>query len=114
MKDKAAINALTTQLRLLQIEYEEEKASFTKIKEKEGLEKQRARGNAWLGIKIGRSFYNSLNQRVIEIYRNPDEEDDHNFEYGKPVMFFTFGAGFDSSFKSLFASSMYLSSSCFD
>lgn len=102
MKDKAAINALTTQLRLLQIEYEEEKASFTKIKEKEGLEKQKSRGNAWLGIKIGRSFYNSLNQRVIEIYRNPDEEDDHNFEYGKSVMLFDLSAGFDSRIKPLF------------
>lgn len=90
--------------RLLLLEYEEEKASFTKISEREGIERLRDRGNAWLDITIDRTFYNSLNQRVVEIRRPADEDndDDHNFEYGKPVMFFTIESGFKSGIKTLF------------
>lgn len=40
-------------------------------------------------ISVGRSYYNSLNQRVIEILRQEsNSEEDHNFEYGRPVAFF--------------------------
>lgn len=89
---------------LLQMEYEEEKAYFTKITEKTGVEKLRSMGNAWIGLRIGRTFYNSLNQRVIEVFRAGDEEEEeHNFEYGRPVMFFTLTQGFNQSFKPLFA-----------
>lgn len=37
---------------------------------------------------MGRTYYNSLNQYCIEVTRKADEEIDHNFEYGKPVVFF--------------------------
>lgn len=37
----------------------------------------------------GRSYYNSLNQLVIEIERTEDREIEHNFEYGRPICFFT-------------------------
>lgn len=98
MKNNPAIISLLRQKELLQIEYEEEKASFTKITEKEGLEKLKARGNAWSDIVFDRSFYNSLNQRIVEIHRLPDdEEEDHNFEYGRPVMFFSITGGFQTS-----------------
>lgn len=103
MKESAAIKALQEQRRLLQIEFEEEKASFTKITELAGIEKLKSRGNAWTEIQIGNSFYNSLNQRVLEIYRNKDdEEEDHNFEHGKPVMFFEISSGFNSGLTPIF------------
>ena len=38
---------------------------------------------------MGKSYYNSLNQLVVEVYRQgEDEEIEHNFEYGRPVAFF--------------------------
>lgn len=102
MKDSALIRILNEQKRLLQIEFEEERRSFTKITELAGIEKLKSRGNLWADIKIGRVFYNSLNQRVVEISRSSsDADEDHNFEHGKPVMFFEFSSGFNSSFKQL-------------
>lgn len=97
-----SINSLLEHKRLLQIEYEEEKAEFTKIKEREGIEKLISRGNAWLGIKVSSVHYNSLNQRVIEIHKIADDEEDNNFEYGRPIMFFNFKSGFNSLFNPLF------------
>lgn len=102
MKEKESIKLLLEQKRLLQIEYEEEKALFTKISENEGLEKLKARGNALTNIKFVRSFYNSLNQRIVEILYSYEEGEEHNFEYSRPVMFFTEGSGFSKSLKILF------------
>ena len=85
------IQALQEQRRLLQMEYDEEKRSFADLTARIGFSRLAERGNAWLGISVGRVFYNSLNQRVLEISR-PDtasEDIDHNFEYGRPVAFFT-------------------------
>ena len=85
------IQALQEQRRLLQMEYDEEKRSFADFTARIGFSRLAERGNAWLGISVGRVFYNSLNQRVLEISR-PDtasEDIDHNFEYGRPVVFFT-------------------------
>ena len=36
----------------------------------------------------GKSYYNSLNQLCIEVFRTGDEEIEHNFEFGRPVSFF--------------------------
>lgn len=103
MKENEAIKQLRELKRLLLMEYEEEKQTFTKITEKAGIDKLKARGNAWTNIKVNRTFYNSLNQRVVEIIRPAsDEEEDHNFEHGRPVMFFEFSSGFNSVFKPLF------------
>ena len=107
MKDSLAIKELREQKRLLQIEYEEEKATFTKITEQTGLDRLKARGNVWTDIVVDKSFYNSLNQRVIEIHRNDSEEDeDHNFEYGRPVMFFINTSGFNAGIKPMFQGSV--------
>ena len=46
------------------------------------------RGDAWHPVRIGRSYYNSLNQLAIEVYRTADDDIEHNFEFGKPVCFF--------------------------
>ncbi|MDE5839687.1 MAG: AAA family ATPase, partial [Muribaculaceae bacterium] len=85
------MQSLQEQRRLLQIEYEEEKRAFSELSAQVGFSRLAERGNAWLGISVGRTFYNSLNQRVLEIFRRDSDSDlDHNFEYGKPVAFFTF------------------------
>ena len=103
MKESEAVKFLMQQKRLLQIEYEEEKKAFTKISEQAGLERLKSGGNAWTDIKFERSYYNSLNQRVVEIRRDPSEDnDDHNFEYGRPIMFFSFKNGFNQKLAALF------------
>ena len=87
----STLQALQEQKRLLQIEYDEEKRAFSDLTARIGFSRLAARGNAWLGISVGRVFYNSLNQRVLELTR-PDtgtDDVDHNFEYGRPVAFFT-------------------------
>jgi superfamily I DNA and/or RNA helicase len=82
---------LQRQQLLLQMEYEEEKKSFQQKVDAIGLERRIKRGDAWWPIQVGRSYYNSLNQLCVEVFRTtPDDEDlDCNFEFGRPVNFFT-------------------------
>lgn len=91
------VQALQEQRRLLQIEYDEEKRSFSELTARIGFSRLAERGNAWLGISVGRVSYNSLNQRVVEIMRpeSGNEDIDHNFEYGRPVAFFTIPEGIE-------------------
>jgi len=87
------ILALQQQRLLLQMEYAAEKDAFRKQTEEMGLMRQVKRGDAWYPLKMGKSYYNSLNQLVVEVYRQGDDEIEHNFEFGKPVCFFsTLGA----------------------
>ena len=80
---------LQRQQLLLQMEYEEEKKAFAQKVDAIGMERRIKRGDAWWPIRIGRSYYNSLNQLCVEVFRTQnDEEIDHNFEFGRPVEFF--------------------------
>lgn len=74
---------------LLEIEYNHEKEEFRKQTETMGVERKVRRGDAWFPISIGRSYYNSLNQMVVEVMRQPGSDIEHNFEAGRPVCFFT-------------------------
>ena len=80
---------LQHQYDLLQKEYEYEKETYRQQSERTGLRKRVAQGLCWYPVTPGRSYYNSLNQLVIEIERTEDREIEHNFEYGRPVCFFT-------------------------
>lgn len=84
-------NIIETQRRLLRIEYENEKASYRQTADRIGIIRLVQRGKAWCPVSIGRCYYNSLNQRVVEVTNeNTDDPDaDHEFEYGRPVSFFT-------------------------
>lgn len=74
---------------LLEIEYNHEKEEFRKQTETMGVERKVRRGDAWFPVSIGRSYYNSLNQMVVEVMRQPGSDIEHNFEAGRPVCFFT-------------------------
>lgn len=80
---------LQHQYDLLQKEYEYEKETYRQQSERTGLRKRVAQGLCWYPVTPGRSYYNSLNQLVIEIERTEDREIEHNFEYGRPICFFT-------------------------
>lgn len=86
--NNSPVYALLRQKALLQTEYNEEKENFKRQMQAVGLERRIKRGDAWHPIRVGRCYYNSLNQLAIEVYRTTDEDIEHNFEFGKPVCFF--------------------------
>jgi len=70
------------------MEYDEEKKAFQEHTKTIGMLRRVSRGDAWMPLRLGKSYYNSLNQLCVEVYRNAEEDTDHNFEFGKPVQFF--------------------------
>ena len=84
-----SILQLQQQRMLLQIEYNHEKEEFRRQTETMGVERKVRRGDAWFPVQIGRNYYNSLNQMVVEVERKPGSDIEHNFEPGRPVCFFT-------------------------
>ncbi len=77
---------------LLQMEHDSEKEEFRVQSEKMNIKRKIHRGICWYPVDAGRSYYNSLNQLVVEITKKDhdetDEDIEHLFEYGKPVQFF--------------------------
>lgn len=73
---------------LLEIEYYFEKEAFRKQTETMGVQRKVKRGDAWFPVKVGKSYYNSLNQLAVEVFRTTDQDIEHNFEFGRPVCFF--------------------------
>lgn len=88
MEQISPIQALLQQRTLLQLEYYTEKEAFRKFTEQMGMQRKVKRGDAWFPLQVGKSFYNSLNQTAIEVFRTSDQDIEHNFEFGRPVMFF--------------------------
>ncbi len=88
MEQTSPMQALMQQRTLLQLEYYTEKEAFRKLTEQMGMQRKVKRGDAWYPLRVGKSFYNSLNQRAIEVFRTSDQDIEHNFEFGRPVMFF--------------------------
>ena len=92
-QQSSPILALQQQRLLLQMEYAAEKEAYRKQTEDIGLQRKVKRGDAWYPLKMGKSYYNSLNQLVIEVFRQGDEDIEHNFEFGRPVCFFSSQSG---------------------
>lgn len=84
-----AIQELQRQKMLLQMEYYTEKEAFRKQTEAMGLLRKVKRGDAWFPLSVGRSYYNSMNQMALEVRRTADQDIEHNFEFGRPAIFFT-------------------------
>ena len=91
-----SIAYLQRQRLLLQMEYYVEKEAFRKQTALMGVERLVSRGDAWFPLRVGKTYYNSLNQLSIEVFRlnadgetaHDDSVHDHHFEYGRPVQFF--------------------------
>ena len=89
---------LARQRQLLQLEWNHEREEFKRLTQIVGIERRVSRGDCWYPVVVGRHYYNSLNQLVVEILRTSeptnsnvdaaDEALDHNFEYGRQVAFF--------------------------
>lgn len=97
MTQLSPIQSLQQQRLLLRAEYEEEKESFRRQTEARGMARLVRRGDAWFPLRVGTTFYNSLNQLAVEVYRTANAEVEHSFEYGRPVVFFTMAQGTDGA-----------------
>lgn len=86
---KSPVLYLQHQYELLQIEYEYEKEQFKQQTELMGIGRKIKRGMCWYPLNLGRNYYNALNQLVIEVEWCEDKDIEHQFEYGRPVCFFT-------------------------
>ena len=83
------ISLLQRQELLLRMEYEYEKETFRQQTETMGIGRKIKRGMCWYPLSVGRSYYNSLNQLVVEVERREDKDVEHVYEFGRPVCFFT-------------------------
>lgn len=88
-RSKSPITDLQRQHTLLQLEYNYEKEAYQQQTEAMGIGRKIKQGICWYPLTVGRSFYNSLNQFVVEVQRREDAETEHSFEFGKPICFFT-------------------------
>ena len=102
------IQALQQQRLLLQLEYQTEKEAFRKQTEEMGVQRKVKRGDAWWPLKIGKSYYNSLNQLAIEVFRTADHDIEHTFEFGKSVVFFHLEEGKKVKYLSFTATVSYV------
>ena len=84
-----AIQQLQQQRLFLQLEYETEKAAYRQQTEIIGIGRQVKRCDAWWPLRVGKSYYNSMNQLAVEVFRTTDTDVEHNFEFGRPVVFFS-------------------------
>ena len=63
---------LQRQRALLQLEYKHEREEFRRLTEVMGVGRKVKRGDCWYPLRVGRSYYNSLNQLVLEVMRTDD------------------------------------------
>ncbi len=92
-----AIQMLQQQRLLLQLEYQTEKEAYRLQTESIGMGRKVKRGEAWWPLRLTKNYYNSLNQLAVEVLRTTDTDIEHNFEFGRPVVFFTWDREFISS-----------------
>ena len=86
---ESAVSVLGRQASLLRIEYDAEKEAYLLQSRTMPVQRKVKRGICWFPVRCGQTFYNSLNQLAVEIYRTQDRDVEHSFEYGRPVCFFT-------------------------
>lgn len=97
------------QRQLLQMEYEHEREEYKRISEQWGVERTVQRGLCWFPLRVGRNHYNSLNQLVVDVYRpEAQSENEHQFEYGRQVRFFTADDAMRVSYRSYTGTVQYV------
>lgn len=89
MAANSSVLSLLKHRDLLRQEYEFDRKCFAQQSSLISVEKKVAAGNCRFPVSLGRSYYNSLNQFVVEVSGGVSAEGDDHFEYGKAVEFFT-------------------------
>lgn len=95
------LRPLKQQEALLSLEYEHEKREYEELCRQTGIRKRIRQGKCRFPVGVGRTYYNVLDQLVVEILTSdsseeenpdadfrPDKEMDREFEPGRPVVFF--------------------------
>lgn len=83
----------------LQVEYTQEKQQYTEQAEQVEIGRRLQQGICWYPLG-GRSYYNAVNQLVIELERHAHREIEHSFEPGRAVsLFVANGVGHPSFFR---------------
>ena len=59
---------------LLKKEYEYERETFRRETQVMPVGRKIRRGICWYPLSVGRSYYNSLNQLVVEVFRTEEKE----------------------------------------
>ena len=106
------IQDLARQKELLLKEYEFEKEQFQRQTQNMGVQKKVRRGMCWYPLSVGRSYYNSLDQLVVELRRTTDLDIEHQFEPGKPVCFFQEDASGMLSYMKFVAQVSFVEENC--
>ncbi|MGL5318069.1 MAG: AAA domain-containing protein, partial [Bacteroidales bacterium] len=88
-KERNPISDINHSITLLKQEFDFEKLQYEEQTKRNVLSSGSERGNCWYPVEIGSSYYNSLNQYIIEVSCLDTREIEHEFESGKPVRFFT-------------------------
>ena len=70
MTQISSIQALEQQRVLLRLEYETEKEEFRQQTEERGVARLVKRGDVWLPLRVGNTFYNSLIDTVYAMHCN--------------------------------------------
>ena len=68
------IQELSKQALLLRMEYEAEKEAYKLQTEQYGVSRKVKQGVCWFPVRCGQSYYNSLNQLVVELFRTTDKQ----------------------------------------
>lgn len=84
-----AIEELKNICHLLEIERDNERDEFLVTNQNMPTERLVSRGVAWFPVRVGRSYYNSLNQFVVELWREGSDEVDSSIESGNTVRLFS-------------------------
>ncbi len=87
-KNNNSIAHLARLQTLLQIEYQEEKNAYENETKISGIERKLRQGRCWYPLTLGRTYYNALNQYVVEVNRSSSDDTEHEFEPGRSVTFF--------------------------
>ncbi len=88
-----AIEELKRLKSLLELERDGEREEFLVTNQKMPIERLVSRGVAWFPIRVGRCYYNSLNQFVVELWRQASDDDvDSSIESGNTVRLFSSAA----------------------
>lgn len=87
-KREAIARHFARQKELLRMEFDYEKSEYRRQTEAAGVARNVARGRCWYPVRLGRSYYNSLNHFVVEVLRGYDAEESGVFESGMQVSFF--------------------------
>ncbi len=90
MSNSVSVLSLLKHRELLRKEYEFDKDSFNVQSAASSIEKKISAGICRFPLSLGKSYFNSLNQFVLEVTSScKEEEEDDHFEYGKDVSFFS-------------------------